>query len=338
MTLKEYLKDQIIPIIFFIFMLLIISLMLSAFKATSAFIVAILLIIILFQATIFSYQFYRKNVFYHKLLDSLSELDQKYLVTELIEVPTFLEGKIFYQVLYEVDKSMKEHINCYQDSMGDFKDYIEMWIHEVKIPLANVILALHNQKELITPNIQEQLKRLEDDVDQVLYYVRAENSEKDYLIKSCHLKKIVHEVILRNKDSLIYKNVNITTKNLDYAVLTDSKWLAFIINQIINNSIKYQCKKDAQISITASKEKDQVILQIHDNGIGISPTDLPQVFNKSFTGFNGRMSSQATGMGLYICQNLCKKLGHKIMINSEEGKFTEVSIIFTENNFYDVIK
>ena len=336
MKLKEYIKSNFLSIIVVFISIFLLAMMMIAFKIRVQFMIAIFFIIILMLLIIFFYGFFRKKIFYDSYINNLNNLDQKYLITEVVTKPNFLEGEILYNSLYEIDKSMNEKINSYKYSLDEFEDYIEMWIHEVKVPLSNLVLINHNKNEKDLKTLKE-IKRIEDYVEQILYYARSENVEKDYLIKKYDLKKIVNKVILKNKEAFIYKKVSLQIKKFDYKVLTDSKWLQFIINQIINNSLKY-CKENAIIEIDAEKKKGEVVLSIYDNGIGIKQSDIYEVFNKSFTGQNGRATSSSTGMGLYICQKLCAKLGHKITIESKYGEYTKVNISFNENEFYDVLK
>ena len=279
--------------------------------------------------------YFRKKNFYTSLSQKLEELDKKYLILEMMSRPSFYEGKILYDTIYETDKSMIEIVNEYLSNIEDFKDYIEMWIHEVKIPISSLVLMSHNHKELNNTYINE-VKKLNDYVDQVLYYVRSNYAENDYIIKENNLDKIIKDVILKNKDELLLNNINIETNIKENKVLTDSKWLEFILNQIINNSIKYKKDNDSIIKIESLKENAKTILSIYDNGIGINKKDIKNVFKKSFTGENGRNLSKSTGMGLYIAKRLCDKLGHKILIESEKNEYTIVKIIFGNNDYYKI--
>ena len=214
-----------------------------------------------------------------------------------------------------------------------------MWIHEVKIPLATLILIINNHKDKFDKKVQTQLKRLEDYVDQVLYYVRSENAEKDYLIKETDLSKVIKNVGLKNMDDLLENKIDYNARNVNVKVLTDSKWLEFILGQIINNCIKY--KRDiagSYIKISVRDEKNKTTLIVEDNGIGIKESDLKQVFNKTFTGENGRGKGKSTGMGLFIAKNMCDKLGHKIEIESALNKYTRVYISFAKDKYYEVLK
>lgn len=309
-----------------------------SFRLNQALIISIFMVILLFMSLMLIYDFYRKKLFYQQYCSMLEELDQKYLICEMVQEPSFLEGKILYDSLYEINKSMIEKIGKLQLSIDQFKDYVEMWIHEVKIPLSHLTLTIHNHQTKTSPLILEQIHKLENQVDLILYYVRSQSAQKDYLIRSSSLSQMVRNVVKKNKDYFIYQKVKIILKDLDYTVYTDSKWLEFMLNQILNNSFQYtQDQKQAMIEISANQEENKIILSILDNGIGIKESDLPRVFEKSFTGDNGRIQKKSTGMGLYICQKLCQQLGHDICIESKFHEYTKVKIIFYNDHFYDVL-
>lgn len=339
MKLSKYLKTNYLIILLFIVIIAIIDLMLVSFKTNSQAVIGVSITAIVGFVLYIIYDFNRRKKFYNKLLNDLDLLDKKYLITEMIDKPDFYEGEIFYDALYEIDKSMAEKIKEYSLSIQDFKEYIEMWIHEVKLPLASLNLIVHNHRELSDKKITEQLKRLDDDIEQVLYYVRSENAEKDYLIKETELNKVISNVAMKNKDILLENNINFEVDVGNKKVLTDSKWLEFIVNQIVSNSIKYiRNNVEHLIKITSEENNKCTILKIYDNGIGISKSDIPKVFDKTFTGSNGRKIETSTGMGLYIVKQLCNKLGHKIAIDSKENEYTEVSILFNKDDYLNVAK
>ncbi len=266
-------------------------------------------------------------------------LDQSYLVLETLSKPEFYEGELLYQALYEINKSMNENVRDIHESLQNFKEYIEMWIHEVKIPLSTLVLMSNNHKEEFDKKTKLQLKRLENYVDQVLYYARSENAEKDYFIKEIDLSKVIKNVGLKYVDELLENKMDYIVENVNYKVLTDFKWLEFILSQIIHNSIKYKKDIDSSyIKISVQDDFEKTKLIVEDNGIGIKESDLKQVFDKSFTGENGRNTTKSTGMGLFIAKNMCEKLGHKIDIESVYNEYTKVSITFAKNNYYDVLK
>ena len=285
MKLSKYLRSNYLIILLFIVIISIINLMLVSFKVQNQAIMGVNLTAILGFIIYVVYDFGRRKKFYNKFLNDLDLLDKKYLITEMIDKPEFYDGEILYDTLYEIDKSMSEKIKEYSLNIQDFKEYIEMWIHEVKLPLASINLMIHNHKELSDKKIVEQLKRIDDDVEQVLYYVRSENAEKDYLIKETELNKVIGNVAMKNKDILLENKIDFIVDVDDKKVLTDSKWLEFIVNQIVSNSIKYiRNGVEHFIKITAEENNKNTILKIYDNGIGIEKSDITKVFDKTFTG------------------------------------------------------
>lgn len=339
MKFTKYLKDKLYAIFLANFSLLIIFLIFLAFKVDIQVIVSCLFILIVLFLLLLFIDFFRKKKFYSDLLRNIDSLDKSYLVLETLSKPLFYDGEILYNALYSINKSMIENINSINEQWVDFKEYIEMWIHEVKIPLAALLLICNNNKNKFDKKVIIQLKRLEDYVEQVLYYARCENAHKDYLIKEIELSSVIKNVGIKNMDEMLSCNIDYISLVSKEKVLTDSKWLEFIIEQIINNSIKY--KRDisnSYIKIFVNEENDRIKLMIEDNGIGIKKSDIKQVFDKTFTGENGRIRGKSTGMGLYIAKKMCRKLGHKIEIDSEENKYTRVTISFMRSDFYDVIK
>lgn len=339
MKFNSFLKDRLYSIVTALFCYFIILLVLLAYKSDKAIVIAITIILLVTYILLFLTDFFRKQKFYTDLLKNIENLDKAYLVLETLNRPEFYEGELLCQALYEIDKSMNENVRIEKEQLLDNKEYIEMWIHEVKRPLASLVLTLNNQKNILDRKTKNILKRLEDYVDQVLYYVRSENAEKDYFIKEVDLSKVIKNVGIKNMDDLLDNKVEFIVDKTNYKVFTDSKWLEFILNQIVNNSIKYKRNIDnSYIKIYVKDNLDTTVLIIEDNGIGIKTSDIRQVFDKTFTGTNGREKTTSTGMGLYIAKNLCKKLGHKIEIESKENKYTKVFITFAKNKFYDVLK
>lgn len=339
MKFCNYSKDKWYAIILFLCFFILFLLLFFAFKIKLQLITIFSILYFLFFLLLLLIDFFRKKSFYQKLLFQINQLDQSYLISELLEEPNFYEGKLFYEALYEINKSMIENVRKYELQTNDFKEYIEMWIHEVKIPISSLILMAHNHKDTFPFKATEQMKKIEDYVEQILYYVRSENAHKDYLINEVSLDKVITTVALKNKDDLLENGIDLLVYCNKEKVFTDSKWLEFICNQIINNSIKYKDeKKQSYIKISVFKNNQSIILEIEDNGIGIRVSDIKRVFEKSFTGYNGRVGKHSTGMGLFIVENLCRKLGHKIKINSIQNEYTKVSIEFMKNEFYDVLK
>ena len=334
MKYKDYLIDNIIGIIIYLSTVLLLFLMLNAFKLDITVNILTTIILLISGTSIITMNFYRKNIFYKSYLNSLNNLSKKYLILETIPEPSTYEEKIMVESLYEINKSMIENINDYQINILEFKEFVEIWIHEVKIPISSLMLKCHNNKEKYDKSLLSIIRRLDNNIDEILYYVRSENTEKDFVINEVNLKEVIRDVSIKNKDDLLDNNITFESNVKNSLVHTDKKWLEFIINQIINNSIKYKKDKDSIIKISSIEDNDKTILEIYDNGIGIPTKDIGRVFEKSFTGSNGRDKIKSTGMGLYIIKKLCDKLGHNIYIESTLKEYTKVIIKFGKNEMY----
>lgn len=336
MNIGTYIKEKKENIILFIILVIILLFLLDLFGVNKYLTIMILSLLSIYFIVDFLTFYLKRKKYYDNFLNNLNLLDKKYLILETLEEPEFLDGKIFYDALYKIDKSMMENINNYRNETEDFKEYVEMWIHEIKIPIAGLMLMYHNNKT-VNKNFLDQLNSLDNLTDQILYYVRSNYAEKDFLIKEASIDKIINEVLLKNKDSILENHIDVTVDVKNIKILTDSKWLVFILNQIINNSIKY-CDKNRKsyIMFYIEDNEKETTLHIKDNGIGVNASDLKHVFDKSFTGENGRKMRNSTGFGLYISKKLIEKLGHKISATSEENKYFEIAITFGKNNLYKI--
>lgn len=338
MKFRDYIKDQMIAIFVYILFLGILIFLLLGFQVNQSLFIAILLLVLMYGVYLLLYPYYRKKKYYDLVINQLKELDKKYLLHSLLYEPHFLDGKILFETLYETDKDMREHIITYEQKLEELKEYIELWFHEVKIPISAGLLCLHNHPTKESAKLVDQFHKIDAYVEQVLYYARSEHPEKDYVISKVSIKQVVNQVAIKNKDSFIEHKIKLELQHLDKTVYTDSKWLEYLLNQLIQNSIQYRKDQDSIITIKAEETEDCVAISITDNGIGIAKSDLSRVFEKGFTGTNGRKKKKSTGMGLYLCKKLCDKLGHKLSIQSEEGQYTEVTIEFGKHDFYDVIE
>lgn len=334
MKFKDFIKDKKIEIILMLFSTMSIEIILLAYQIqliVRVYVVASIILSLLISMLI---EYYSKKSYYNNLLEKLDELDQKYLLSEVISKANFQDGNLFKEILEETGKSMLENVNKYKYAQEDYKEYIELWIHEIKTPISASKLIIENNKNEITKNIEEELDKIENYTEQALYYARSNTVEKDYCITKCNLQDIVNTVIKKNKDDLINNKIKINIEDINENVYTDSKWIIFILNQIITNCIKYSKTENAEININVEIKKARVILDIKDNGIGIRKGEITKVFEKGFTGSNGRKEGKkSTGIGLYLCRKLCGKLGIGIELNSEENIGTDVKLVFPKNDY-----
>lgn len=340
MSFKEYIKDKSIYILALAFTVATFEIIMIPFNIHKFVKVYIKVVPVVMFSICFFVEYYKKNKYYKNLKNKMEELEEKYLIAEVIEKPNFVEGEILKETLQETGKSMLENVNKYKRLTEEYKEYIELWIHEIKLPIATGKMIIENNKSEVTENIDEELDKIENYVEQALFYARSNVPEKDYYIKKQSIKENINTVILKNKRNLLQNKVKLNLHELDEQVYTDSKWCVFIINQIIQNAVKYSKPDNKEIEIFSVKNKENTILYIKDNGIGIRKSETTKVFEKGFTGTNGRKSGQkSTGIGLYLCKKLCDKLGLKIELDSEENIGTEVRIIFPKSSFIqDAIK
>jgi signal transduction histidine kinase len=265
-----------------------------------------------------------------KLLDSL---DQKYLITEMIGQPHRLEDKEYVAILRRALKSMTEAVNLIKYDRQEYKEYIEGWIHEVKLPIASIQLICENNKTDVTRKILLELGKMENDVEKVLYYARSNEVWKDYMIGDTDLDKLVTHTISKNVQFFIQNRIQIEKNCERTHVHTDGKWLEFILNQLLVNSVKYKRPENPMIKIYTKEMKNGTELIVEDNGIGIKESEIYRIFDKNFVGSNGRKTEKATGMGLYLCKKLCGKLGLDIYAESQIDNYTKITIFFPKGEF-----
>lgn len=214
MKLKEYIKDELFKIILIIVYIILICGLLCAFNFGVQMAALMAVLAAIFFIIMFIWDFCRKRNFYNSLIDNTQRIDKKYLVIETLDEPEFYEGNLVYTAMYDINKSMIEHINQYERGQQDFKDFIEMWVHEIKLPIASLTLMCHNDKEHIDKKFITQLNRLDDYADKVLYYVRSENAEKDYSFGKVNLKTIINKTAVKNKDIILSNNISIFVANM----------------------------------------------------------------------------------------------------------------------------
>ncbi len=333
MKFLDFFKDKIGYLLSIIFLQITIEIFLMPYNVNSVIAIYILLIPIIVTLIMIFLEYTKKKSFYDSIESKMAELDEKYLLSEVIDNTNFIEAEKLEEYVRELGKSMIENVNKYKFSQKEYKEYIEMWIHEIKIPISVIKLIIENNRNEVTKSIEEEIEKIENFIEQALFYARSNDVEKDYSIKKASLKDIVNISIKRNKNILIESNINVNVHDLDKVVYTDSKWIIFIINQIIQNCIKYSKEEDKQIEIYSKDFDQRVELYIVDNGIGIEKSDLPRVFDKGFTGKNGRIiSKKSTGIGLYLCKKLCNKLGIDIDIKSKVMDNTCVTLKFPKGS------
>lgn len=333
MKLIEYIKEKFVFMVINIVMTLSGVVILKALKVDTYAIVFISILNLIGVFSCYIYDYFNRKKYYENLFKNLDGLDKKYFIAEILESGDFIESNIIYSVLEECTKSMKDEVADLKRNINDYKEYIEIWVHEIKTPIASARLILENDEGYINKSVLEEIEKVEGFIEQVLFYARSSTVERDYIIKKIPLKNSINSVIRKNANILIEKRVKIQLEDIEKKVYCDSKWIEFILQQIISNSVKYMDKDEKYIKIRCLEKDKNIILKILDNGIGISEKSIEKVFEKGYTGENGRKYNNSTGMGLYLCKKLCLKLGLGISIKSKLGVGTEVTIVFPINNY-----
>lgn len=303
--------------------------------------------------------------YFQAMEETLRCIDQRYLLGELMPASHRLEDRLYRELIRKSNKSVIERIHKIEDEKNEYREYIESWVHEIKAPITGISLMCRNHVDDLTRRIDLENRRIENYVDMALYYARSDEVYKDYMIRETDLEEVASEVLQGNRRYLIQSGLQISVDCSERAY-TDRKWIAFILNQIVLNSAKYRReqgeeawiriyteKKDGEVYFTEEKkdgevylteEKDSgvhltekkgggVYLTVEDNGVGIKAEELERIFEKGFTGSNGRKTERSTGMGLYLCQKLCKKLGIGISAESKEGVGTKITLAFPVSSY-----
>lgn len=342
MNVLNYLKDKKYLIAFYVFLIVFISSTIYLSSNSKKDIDNILYIN--FVSTIFfiiylTCSYIRKKVYY-SYISEVVENSHGDIINQLPE-PKNYEQKLYNKLLKVIHEQQMEKIEMLYEDKKENQEFITSWVHEIKTPISVVRLIIENNNKSsdeILNSIEDEVDKIENQVENVLYYSRIDDFSKDYFINEISLNKIVKEAVKRHAKIFINKKIKIEIDNKEMDIMTDKKWLFFIISQILSNSLKYT-DVNGKVIINFEEDNKEKRLIIKDNGIGIKKEDIERVFNKGFTGHTGRQSYKSTGMGLYLAKKLCRKLGHDISIESLYGEYTKVSIHFPKiNNYLNVTK
>lgn len=229
-------------------------------------------------------------------------------------------------ILFEENKQI--HLKM-EERYNEMIDYYTMWAHQIKTPIAAMRLNLQNEDSDFSRRLTEDLQRIEQYVEMVLCYLRLDSNSSDYVIREYDIDGIVRQGIKKFASQFIRKKIKLDYRPSDLKVVTDEKWLLFVIEQVLSNSLKYT--KQGSISVFVNDNQE---LCIKDTGIGIAPEDLPRIFENGYTGYNGRNDKKASGIGLYLCKRICKNLGHEITASSALGEGTTIKINLNQKKIF----
>lgn len=333
MSIVTFIKERMLFLMVNLITFLLISILMNIVEVSMN---AIFVLFLIWFSPLLIYmflEFIKYNRYFKNLTSTLEGLDKKYLLPEVINGPRSQEERIISDVLKECNKSMHENVKYYKDEQAEYKEYIETWVHEIKTPIASAKLILENDDSNLSSRINYEMKRVEGFIEQVLYYARSSDVSKDYIIREFSLRDVVMKAVKNNSRDFINRNIKLNINKIEGNIFSDAKWIEFIINQIIINAIKFSIPNKGEISISSKVNENNIVLTIEDNGVGINEKDIDRVFEKGFTGENGRNFGKSTGMGLYLCKKLCDKLGIGISLTSKEKIGTKVSIVFPKGKF-----
>ena len=321
--LKSYLKKNIKVYILFIVFILIFFIMfylynlpLEALIYTGSFCFLAALIASFSDFVNYKESYKKLNFLEQNILNDLEALPKS------LAIRIDYYHKIIEKLYEELEKLTQEN----RQKNTDMVDYYSMWVHQIKTPIAAMNFLLDNE-EVDQKILQQELFKIERYVEMVLTYIRLDSTSSDYVITKINLDEVVKDTVKKYASLFINKKIKLNYVSHETMVISDKKWLSFAFEQILGNSVKYS-SMNGEITIETFENK----LVIEDKGIGIKEEDLPRIFEKGFTGFNGRYEKKSSGLGLYLCKKTLDKLGHHIEISSTVGKGTRVEITFPKED------
>lgn len=330
MSFKDFLKDKL-GFLIYNFTFLIFTITVILFSPVDIFltdtILYILIINVVFLLLYLLISYIKKNKFLNNIKNDIAQINSHDI--ELIKCKN--EEKIYLNTIKNYQYKCNKIINNNVKKFEENKEIMSMWVHDIKMPIAIIKLTLEQNEDLIdekiSNDIDNEIFRIENSVEKILYLSKLEDFHKDFLIQEVNIEKIIRDIIRKYSKYFISKKIILGLNNLNFKVLSDEKWLYFIFEQLLSNSLKYSSLGD-NISIYCKTTKNYLQLRVEDTGCGIKKEDLNRIFNKGFTGNNGRNNAKSTGLGLYLAKELCDKLGHKIDVDSEYNQYTKFTITF----------
>jgi len=338
MSFIKYLKENLKLLVFYFLLMSFISLTICFDRKNRVLTSNVFYIILVsfFMLIIYiSIDYYAKYQHIKNLLFVKDSEDK----TPILPSPIDYKDEIYSQIIQMLYEDFLKVTKGMETDFKENAEFMTAWVHEIKTPITTSKLLIESD-DTSSSSLKEELEKIEDYVEKVLYYSRSNNFSEDYILSEVSINKLIKESIKKHSIIFIKKHIKLVNKVPETLIIdSDKKWLLFIIDQLLSNSLKYTSNGGSIIFRHIEVEK-QVLLVVEDTGVGIKSEDIKRLFQKSFTGFNGRQENlKASGMGLYLSQKVAKKLGHYITLESEYGEGTKVIIHFLKwNNYYDVTK
>lgn len=255
----------------------------------------------------------------HKFLEKLGNMPSA-MIDELPSVSN-INDYGYQKIIRSLQKEISQLEADSNNRFNDMVDYYTVWAHQIKTPIASMRLTLQNEDTPLSRKLLSDLFRIEQYVEMIMAFLRLDSTSSDYVFKEHNIDTIIRQAVKKYANEFIDRKISLVYNPIDYTVVTDDKWLSFVIEQILSNALKYTQKGSIKIYMN-----ENMMLCIEDTGIGIAPDDLPRIFEKGYTGYNGRSDKKASGLGLYLCKRICKNLDTGITVLSEIDKGTIVRI------------
>jgi len=329
MSLAVFLKDRRLAIIIQLIALAASCAAVAIVSRNSAIVILVGVVMLAAISVALTVEYLPRRLYYRELVQTVESLDHKNLMAEVVAPPSFEEGRFTHDLLQTANKAMLEEIAQYRERETDYREYIELWVHEIKAPIASAKLVAKNNPAPATDGMLSEFERVEDLVAQTLFYARSNSVARDFLVRETTLQAVVNPAIRRHARAFIERRIVLEVENLELRVFTDAKWASFVVQQVLANAVAYTSDADARIRVEGRQAEQSVVLTIEDNGCGIPASELPRVWDKGFTGSNGRQRNVAsTGLGLYLVRKLADRIGLGVSIDSVVGQGTTVTIVF----------
>ncbi|MFT8317912.1 MAG: sensor histidine kinase [Sporolactobacillus sp.] len=338
MKLRAYLSDQRLLLFFYtvgnIFLFIYLSVEPSVSLSLGS--TCYLLLVLLFFFSAYLFLDYLRRSAYLRELDAIRQgpsNDRFFLVRNAH--PATNEQEHFQMIFEEASSENIRIVQLLKKEAAENKDFVMSWVHEIKTPIAAGIMMLEDSetdgyREQEQKLLKNKLNQIDHYVEQALYYSRTDSFSIDYLIQESSLQRIIYHVLKKEAELFIIKKIHVTLQQIDQRVLTDGKWLEFILDQLLSNAGKYT-EVSGNVIIRCEQTPHGLRLSIRDDGCGIRKEDIGRVFDRGYTGYTGREKAHATGMGLFLAKKLAMKLGHELTVESSENEYTVVCLLFSDH-------
>ncbi|WP_409176946.1 sensor histidine kinase [Brevibacillus fortis] len=324
--MKLFLRDQW-PFAAFFLVQLILLIMIFAMDGywNESLMIYVMFLSVFFAGAFLAIRYLSHRTIYQRLskpVETLEELTQTYGNSPLC--------RAMDEISQEQYRLYKEQLHAYENKQRDHTTFIQQWVHQMKTPISVIHLLLQNEDDPTAESVREEVDRIKRGLETVLYIARLDRFEQDFLIEPVTLRSLVQNVLAENKRLFIRNQVYPEVKvDENWRVESDDKWLAFVLNQLLTNAVRYSAGKSNKVTIRAYERGVHAILEVQDYGIGIPTEDIRRVFKPYFTGENGRKYPESTGMGLYLVKEICGRLHHGVEMESEVGEGTTVRIVLS---------